>query len=125
MARYYCHYCEKYLIHDKPKARKIHNNGAKHNLLRTTYYLELLETHKYQFDNILRLIDLNKPNKSIQAISIKDNSKPKSFVMPDMIFPSNFAIPPEPKGFKLPPDFDFHDPSNFPKDYSEIIKRFI
>lgn len=45
MGRYYCDYCDVFLTHDSPGARKAHSKGWKHREAVKAYYEDYLNRH--------------------------------------------------------------------------------
>lgn len=112
--RHFCIVCNKWLIVGNYKARKMHVNGAKHQLMLRTHYMEILEDDDVRG----RLESLKRLSSFLERKEIK-----KEIVEVKKIDMKN--IPPEPKNFKLPEGFDFGDIRNFDSNLEVAISRIV
>lgn len=123
MAKYFCEFCNKTLLNDRLKSRRMHCSGAKHTLMKKAYYMELFEQEKVvlEMESILR--DM-KNQKIIRDKGMTHKpGKVLQFMLPSNI-PPDLVVPKEPIGFKLPPEFDFYDRRNFPENIGESIRKY-
>jgi U1 small nuclear ribonucleoprotein C len=116
MTEYHCEFCNKKLLNDKIRSRRMHNKGAKHLLMKKAYYMEMFEQEKVRLEMSTILRDI---------AGAAEEERIEGFRLPPGIAPEAVHIPEAPAGFKLPPNFDFGDRSNFPADISSAIKKHI
>ncbi|KAG0434185.1 U1 small nuclear ribonucleoprotein C [Dictyocoela muelleri] len=99
MSKFYCPYCQKFLINSNYKIVKTHFSGQKHHKNKKEYYKQIIKN-----SDVINL--LNKTRKYIP------------FTLPEIDI-TKIDVPPMPKNFRLPPDFDFKDINNYPADYND------
>lgn len=116
MGKYFCEFCNKTLLSDKLKSRRMHVRGAKHRLMRKAYYMETFEQNEVELKSLLRDLE-NRQGEVVQGTAAQ-------FRLPSAEFPADFEVPREPVGFRLPPNFNFHDRRNFPGDIAEAIRKY-
>lgn len=123
MPKYFCEFCNRTLLNDKLRSRRMHANGARHALMRKAYYMEVFEEEDVaaELDSILRDI----PDRRHEDTGgDHEQDTVSDFKLPPCVFPSTFSVPEEPAGFKLPVGFDFGDRRNFPEDIGEAVRRY-
>lgn len=87
MPKYYCDYCNIYLTHDAPKARRDHNIGWKHALNVKNYYMERI----HLLNEGLETISKAYMDRGEQLPLAPGSTIPLQTITPNMI-----AIPPPP-----------------------------
>ncbi|ADM12351.1 U1 snRNP-specific protein C [Encephalitozoon intestinalis ATCC 50506] len=123
MAKYFCEFCNKTLLNDKLKSRRIHFQGAKHRLMRKAYYMEMFEKKEVIAEMASILKDMKTENKKAES----ENAEKKQntcFSFPPGDFYLDLVVPEEPLGFKLPLGFDFRDKRNFLGTITEAIRKY-
>ncbi|CAD25748.1 U1 SMALL NUCLEAR RIBONUCLEOPROTEIN (U1snRNP) [Encephalitozoon cuniculi GB-M1] len=121
MPRYFCEFCNKMLLNDRLRSRRMHCGGAKHGLMRKAYYMEMFEKEDIAAEMASILRDIKTAGEKVECEGSKSTSYPP---FPPGDFYLNLALPEEPKGFRLPSGFDFRDKKNFPENITEAIERY-
>ncbi|AFN83834.1 U1 snRNP-specific protein C [Encephalitozoon romaleae SJ-2008] len=123
MAKYFCEFCNKTLLNDKLRSRRIHFQGAKHKLMRKAYYMEIFEKPEVAVEMASILRDIKAEDKRIEQEDL-EKKQGSCFSLPPGDFYLGLDLPEEPFGFKLPSGFDFQDRKNFPENITEAIKKY-
>ena len=100
----------------------MHFQGARHSLMRKAYYMEIFEQDKVtaEINTILKNVKA-----TIDCMSHTTRGTSNSeLILPPGICLSQIHMPEEPLGFKLPPGFDFSNPTNFPRTIEEALQKY-
>ena len=98
MGRYYCDYCDVFLTHDSPGARRAHSKGRKHQKAVEAYYDDYLRKHP----ELLPSAPLTQPSAAPERTGPALLSRPMPMPMPP---PPPLAFGPDGKPPKAMLDF--------------------
>lgn len=113
MSCFHCLFCNIKLKSASYKQRKVHLRGKKHQLMRKTFYYEILEHKTIRNEINEKIIQCDRKPSLYELPPIFENSK---------ILPIIPEIPKNIKNFVIPYGFTFEDERNYPKNMEKIKK---